>query len=119
MLIKRTHQMTQAAYNIRQFIKDEMDKRQMSNREFGDLVGVSHTTIGRAIDETKPSEPTLDFLAKLAKGTNRDLLSLVEIAYPDVADATRPDPSTIILAQRFEELSDDYKTAVMALVNRH
>lgn len=65
------------------FIREEMYKRRMKEREFAEFVGVSHSAINRyaKADSTGLStEPTLTFLDKLAKATETDVCMLVKMA---------------------------------------
>ncbi len=77
------------------FIQDEMQRRQMTIRGFAEFVGVNHAVIGkfryygiRKVHNKKPiGEPSLSFVAKLAKATNVDLAVIVALVYPDLTVA--------------------------------
>lgn len=74
------------------FIQSEMKRRSMSIRQFSDFVGVTHPVISKfryhGIKEKHASrhigDPSLDFLAKLAKATSVDLCALVGLIHPEV-----------------------------------
>lgn len=101
---------------FRGFLIDEMQKRQMSAREFASFVEVAATTITRAIDERNPKAPGLDFILKLSKATRISVLTLIELAYPDVVQETAISPSAKVLAQRIEQLPDNLQEAVAAIL---
>lgn len=101
---------------FREFIKDQMFRREMSARQFAEFVDVAPTTITRAIDEADPSTPGIDFLLKLAQATHVELSTLVDMAYPDIATSTKASPSSRVLAQQIEELPDGIREVVVAII---
>lgn len=101
---------------FRDFLKDEMFRREMSARQFAEFVDVAPTTITRAIDEREPTTPGMDFLLKLASATHVELSTLVEMAYPEMANSTKASPSARILAQQIEELPNGVRDTVLAIV---
>lgn len=84
-----------------EFIQSEIKQRNMSVRQFAELVGVAHTTISRLIDPSHAILPTLELLNKLAKVTHTDIRDLVGLIYLDDAD---PDPEAEILATQISAL---------------
>lgn len=97
---------------LRDFILAEMRKRYMSEREFGRLVGVAHTTIGYVLnpERSKGRELTASFVIKLARATNTNVMLLFALAYPE----TKPDlealvglsTSYVMRAKQLEKLPD-------------
>lgn len=71
---------------LKEFILAEMSKRQMSEREFGRMVGVAHTTINYLINQEKkqPREVSTSFVIKLARATNTNAFLLLSIAFPEL-----------------------------------
>src|SRR5436853_408114 len=98
--------------NLGGFIQEEIKRRDMTIRQFATLVTVNHSIIGKfryhGIRETynkKPiGEPSLAFLAKLAKATSVDLCTLIALVYPD---ATIADARAGLLASRIAQLPPD------------
>jgi transcriptional regulator with XRE-family HTH domain len=104
-------------YTLRDYIVTEMKKRNMSARQFAQLVGVSNTTINRLIDKDEPDEPTLDFLVKLARATHIPLVPLVELSYPDLVDPNQElNPQARILAQQIEQLPPQAQDAITMMI---
>ena len=68
----------------------------MSIREFARMVGVSHPTIVRAINDKDGSTPSLEFLKKLADATGQELTTLVLLAVPNTGE---PDPGAARLPE--------------------
>lgn len=93
---------------LSKFVWQEIVNRRISQREFADLVGVSHTTIGRII-RGEVTDPTLDFLVKLSLATHTDICALIAIIRPD---SFRSSASTNVVAERYEKLSDTQKKLV-------
>lgn len=89
---------------LREFIEREMTTRSMSTHEFADFVGVSQSTISRAMAFEDAPEPKLDFLAKLAVATGTDIGALVALVKPE---ASKIDPTARLLAERIEKLSPE------------
>lgn len=104
---------------LRDFILEEMKRRQMSEREFAKFAGVSHSTVNRAVDERNPAAPGIEFILKLSKATHTNLETLVSIAYPDLVEDVPEDLSSKLLAKRINELPDNIREAVLALVLGH
>ena len=88
-----------------------MEKRGLTKQEFAKLLGVSHTTIGRVL--VSKTDPSLDFLAKLAIATGYDLCNLVALIHPE---ATRTDPQRQIIADQINALPPDLKDQAMIFV---
>lgn len=94
------------------FIQGEIRRRHISITKFAEEVGVSHPIISKfrwhGIKKKfggKPvGEPSLDFLAKLAKATSVDLCTLVGIIYPH---HTKTNPRVGLLAARIAKLPPD------------
>jgi transcriptional regulator with XRE-family HTH domain len=97
---------------LKDFISQELKRRNLSIREFAKEVGVSSATIVRAIGKNPPA-PTLDFLEKLALYTHVDILTLVAMVKPK---ATRLNPSAMLLVDRISNLPPDKQTMVNALI---
>jgi transcriptional regulator with XRE-family HTH domain len=97
---------------LKDFIAQEIKRRSLSMREFAKAVDVSSTTIVRALSDNPPT-PTLDFLEKLSTYTHVDILTLVAMVKPN---ATRLNPSAMLLVDRISNLPPDKQTMVNALI---
>lgn len=91
-----------------EFIEAEIKRRDMSARQFADMVGVVHSTITKAM-YTDPPEPSLDFLRKLAKATGVNVLDLVALYLPE---ESKIDGQTRIIAERIARLPPDKREFV-------
>ena len=108
--------MEHTATNLREFILGEMKRLEMSGREFAKFVGVGHSTINRFISEENDTDPSLDFLSKLADATQTDLAALIYLAFPGVASKTSLSPDARILAQRIEQLPEPVRDTIKAMI---
>lgn len=108
--------MSLTRYTLKEFIIEEMRRRDMSARQFAKVVGVSNTTINRALDSKYTADPTLDFLAKLAIATNVSLIALVELSFPGVLEKDQPSPAALIMAQKIEKLPSHLQEAIAAII---
>jgi transcriptional regulator with XRE-family HTH domain len=99
---------------LRDFLMEEMKRREMSMRQFAEFVGVAHTTVTRAVDPVSPPPPSFDFLVKLAKATKTDIRTIAAIVAPDaVIDQS---PEVLMLAERISRLTDDQRKLIDAAI---
>lgn len=106
----------QAVSGLGAFIKDEISRRHLSNRQFAELVNVVPTTITNVI--SGKTEPSLPFLRNLAKATGTPLSVLIALAYPDVAgEIDTLSPEILLLAVRLSRLPPELQKRVIAFVN--
>lgn len=103
---------------FQEWLKSEIEHRQMTYRAFAKFAGISPSAVTRMLDEKNPQKPGLDMLLVLSEKTHTRLGLLVEIAYPDVAEQTRLSPEATVLAQRIENLPHDLRLAIEAIVQR-
>lgn len=108
--------MDKSEITLRHFILNEMHARDMSARQFAEFIGVSNATISRAIDPRQAPTPSLEFLLKLSDATNVNFAHLAALAYPEVAQKMKPSASSQILAQLIEDLPENLREAVVALI---
>lgn len=102
--------------NLREFLIQEMHRRDMSGREFARMVGVANSTIVRFTAEEYKKEkpaPSLDFLAKLSKATRVDLCILVAYVHPDL---TSTDAQTAIIGALASQLPAERQDAILAML---
>jgi transcriptional regulator with XRE-family HTH domain len=104
-----------------EFIDQEIRQRQMSVREFAELVGVTHPTILKFREHGKKDvgSPSIEFLILLAKATNTSLVALLAMAFPDAAPLLQVDPATLILSQRIQRLPDHIRQAIDDLLSKY
>lgn len=116
-----------AAKTLGEFILEEMRKRDMSAREFADLVGVANTVINKFLNhgisetygEQKVGQPSLGFLGKLSKATNTDICYLITLVVPDAVRVTNPDIDALALSRRIEQLPDNAKEVIDAIIDKY
>lgn len=101
---------------LREFLLNEIRKRDMSVRQFAEFVGVAHSTINRMLDERGDSTPTLDSLLKISDATHTDLYSLLSIAFPDVVQKNALSADARIIAQRIEQAPEHVRKAIETLL---
>jgi transcriptional regulator with XRE-family HTH domain len=103
---------------FRTFLKSEMERRNVSIREFASLVKVSHTTIQRFVDDksTKRYVPTLDFLDKLAAATGVSLNTLLAICFPETARTIDVDPDVAMICDLVSHLSLSTRQTVIRFI---
>lgn len=106
------------AKTLREFIREEMDKRKMSARQFAELLDVAPSTITAHLRNDSRTEPTLHFLRKLAKQTGVPLASVIAMAFPDVSgEISDIPPDVLLLAIRFNNLPEPIRDVIKRLVN--
>lgn len=102
-------------YQLGDFLLSEINRRNMSIREFARFVGVNHQTMAKFLDygDKDVGYPSVEFLIKLMKATGIDGASLLALIDPDLPQTS---PETLILAERIAQLPDDKRKLVDALV---
>ena len=95
----------QDVLTLKEFIEQEMRRREMTMRQFAEFIGVSHATISRTLSPQEPTEPSIDVLVKLAKATGVSVSSLIALVRPD-ADDININPRARVLAERIANLPD-------------
>lgn len=108
--------MSADVYTFRTFIKDEIQKRGFSDREFARKVGISSGTIATWLNEDHIAKPELAQLIKVSDFTKVSLATIIGLAYPDVAARTSISPSAMALAEAFEALPEELQNAIRALI---
>lgn len=97
------------------FILDDMRRRDMSERQYAEFVGVANSTISRVVkqeDNSKPT-PSIEFLAKLSKATRVDLCILVAFVYPEL---TNTNAQNSIIGALASQLPADKQETILAMV---
>lgn len=70
---------------LKAFLQSELKRRDISMRQFADMVGVSHATISRLVaPDTEEVNVSLEFLLKLSKTTGTPLTLLIKMVDPEV-----------------------------------
>jgi transcriptional regulator with XRE-family HTH domain len=102
------------------FLLSEINRRDMSIREFARFIGVNHQTVNKFMDYgTKDvGQPSVEFLIKLARGTNTHIGYIMSLIEPEVAmlPEDEMDERTLLLAQKYNRLSDSKRELVERFV---
>ena len=105
-----------------EFLELEIQKRGLSQREFAKEVGVSHRTINKLLDKTAKKQPSASatLLLKISKATGVNIVTLMALAYPDVAesinDVVGMDAASLLRSQRIQELPENLREAVDTII---
>jgi transcriptional regulator with XRE-family HTH domain len=107
-----------AQYTLRQFLIDEMKRRDMSYREFAALIGESHHDRLHRIVTGKFKRPDWDFILNLSKSLGLDLEFLVALLEPDLAKHRHSDISPLArrIAEHFDNLPEEYKAQIASAI---
>lgn len=93
---------------LTKFIKQEMKIKDVDQQGFAKLVGVSHSTIGRIINNK--DEPSLATLIKISKGTDADVAMIISLASGQEIKGVKPE--SLLLADRIERLPNNIKELI-------
>lgn len=103
--------------NFKDFLLEEMKKRNMSVHAFAHWMGMAHTTINRLLDTRENTEPSAKTLAIMSEKLNVPIDVLFALAYPNIENAQfRNDPEALALAQQITELPADKREMMQALI---
>lgn len=97
---------------LTKFMLQEMKLRKLNKKEFGKLIGVSHSTVGRIINDR--DEPSLDTLIKLSNGTDADIRMIISLVAPQQVKDSRPE--SLLLAERIDRLSEETQKLIDDLI---
>ncbi len=102
---------------FREFLLDEIKKRDMSVYAFAHWLGMTHTAINRLLDERKNTDPSPKTLAIMSVKLNMPIETLFAMAYPDIENANfKSDPDAQALAQQIIELPAEKREMMQALI---
>lgn len=96
-----------------EFIAAQLHDRDMSARQFADLVKVNHSTITKAMYK-EPPIPSMEFLLKLSKATNTSLITIISLAFPNENLDVDLDART--LAERIMQLPPEKREIAEAFI---
>lgn len=88
-----------------------------SARQLAERSNINHEVIN-SLRNNPDYKPSIGTLVKLSKYTGLELTSLVALAYPDVAEETRVDSATKIMAQRFAALPPEIRNAIWLIMQK-
>ncbi len=97
---------------LTKFIKQEIKLRKVDQQGFAKLVDVSHSTIGRIINNK--DEPSLATLIKISKGTNTDIVMIIALVAGQQIKGIKPE--SLLLAERIERLPNNVKELIDNLI---
>ena len=86
----------------------------MSQREFAEFVGVSHVTVGRAMQDDAPTASP-EFAMQLARATHTDVIALFLLAYPEAEALANQSASARLAGDQFDKLPDEVKLFVSGI----
>jgi len=98
---------------LREFIESEIKKRDMSLSEFARFIGISPSAVIKYLNEESRGI-SIEFMVKLARGTNTNLKTIVAMEYPEETEEL--DPSVILMAERITRLPQDKRQMVESLL---
>lgn len=101
-------------FTLGNFVEQEAKRRKLSIRKFADLIGVSHSTLGKHINNPD-TRPDLELLEKLSDKTGASLETLILIASPKFATKSRLSPRVLLIAERLNELGEETQELLLAM----
>jgi transcriptional regulator with XRE-family HTH domain len=104
---------------LRDFVESQLKQRSISMRDFARLMGVSHGSISRLLDRSKPEiGVSLDLLLKLSKATETPLNQILRMAFPGLEiEAEELSASAELMAQRFNDLPAHVQKTILAIMD--
>lgn len=106
-------------YLFSDFLIEQMEKRDMTAREFARLVGISHFVINKFLEygRKEVGYPSVEFLLRLAKATQTDIGIIMRTLDPSLIAKSGPDIQTQLLIDKILALSGYEKRVVNAFVD--
>jgi transcriptional regulator with XRE-family HTH domain len=107
------------AQNLGDFLREEIQERNISVWAFASIVDVSHTTIRKFLEAegNEAGYPSVEFLIKLAIATNKDIRYLITlVAPPETIRSEEIGPEMVELSRRIAKLSPTYRKIIDVIV---
>lgn len=102
---------------FRDFLLDEIQKRNMSVSGFAHWLGVTHTTINRLLDSRVETDPSAKTLAVMSEKLEVPIEALFSMAYPNIENARfSDDPDALALAKRISKLSAKQREFIVSAI---
>lgn len=109
---------------IQQLLKSFVEQQHMSNRQFAGHADISLGVVNRLLDERQSEDEEIplriETVFKLAKATRTNLITVMALAYPEVAEAVEQSRRTpldaMLLAEQIENLSPGLREAVDLII---
>jgi transcriptional regulator with XRE-family HTH domain len=99
---------------LRKVINDELDRRKLSMRELATIVGISHSTLSRIMDETRTDySPDTETFVKIAYGINLKASTLMAIV-TDESEAERDE--SLLIADQINSLPDSSRQVINQII---
>lgn len=108
--------MKQEPMTLADFIDSEMRQRRMGVNEFARMCGVAHSSVSKHRNRCHPPFPDYKFIRALAKGTSTPILTLLLIAYPDLAEDAKIDTAAQVIASRLMKLPEETRNFVITVI---
>ncbi|MCL4254210.1 MAG: helix-turn-helix domain-containing protein [Anaerolineae bacterium] len=102
---------------FREFLLNEIQKRDMSIREFASWLGINNSSINKYLDTKENRVPSLETLAIIAQKTGTPVDVLFGMIYPEVDEKfLRIDAKTMRIAQQITQLPPEKREIVEAFI---
>lgn len=99
---------------LRQYISDEMKRRDIGVRDFAKILNVAPSTISKLTDPRENYEPGLDVLRKIARGTGVTLSAILELI--EVEDGQSARTENELLSLQLSKLTEEQRRIVLNLI---
>jgi DNA-binding XRE family transcriptional regulator len=101
-------------YKFREFIFEEMKKRDMSARQFAEFLGVTHDTVNRMLTHKEDYLPSIDTAIKVGEKLGINPAVVLTLAYPDLDFSITGDQ--LLFSERFNKAPKEIQNAVKILL---
>lgn len=98
-----------------EFLQQEMRRRDLSVRQFAEVIGIDHSTLSKLMRFEKPPTPSTETLIAVSKATGVSLTTLIALAFPDLKNI-EVTANVLMLAERIERLPPDKRDLIDSLI---
>lgn len=102
-------------YKFREFISEEIKKRDMSGRQFAEFLGLTHDTVNRMLSHKEDYFPTIETARKIGEKLGINPAVILTLAYPDL-NFSGMGGDQLLFSERFNKAPEDIQNAVMILL---
>ena len=99
---------------IGDFIKEDMNRRAMTIREYAQFINSTHPTVAKYMNGTI-KHVQWEFVVNLSRATKTDIGTLARLIAPDAA--FEPIPDSRIIAERINQLPTSLRKSIIEMID--
>jgi predicted transcriptional regulator len=100
---------------FRDFLLEQIERRQMTKRAFAEFIEIDESSLYRFLKESDPDSPSDDTLVKIHRKTSIPLATLIELRDPGISREAHLSAHAQFLAQKYQNMSVEDRRVIDAI----